>query len=947
MNKLHENILVLLHEIDAICRKYGITYYTAGGTTIGAVRHNGFIPWDDDADLYMTRDNFRLFREAFKIEQPKDRVLECIEDNQDYTATIPRYINKTNTYLTKINCLNSYVGGVLIDIFILDPIPSDKELQLRQRAYLNVYSEIVNPFYGYCYRNRKEYDHLYFEYMRKFKKYGRQKTIAELEDILFVYPEQEASYYMLRWGTLSHIFDKDMFEEPVYYQYEDFQIPCPTRTYDYLVQLYGRMWVEVPPVPSEEKHTCIVDLDRPYTYYFESVDKYLNKKKILNKSMKRKDYIMKRAIQRRNFDDFILKQYSTYVLTKYNIEISNNIDILKQMILESDYESILDFFNVYIEAQFSVDFIGKMRHVNMFHFYNPVYINLEPEYLLVILMSLLQVGQLKKADVLESLYLENNAIVSSTYAKIKSYKDSVLTAIKAYYEEDCPKAVELFNEHIELVEKSQFMLEMYYLAKVNISQDREYLLEIVQKINSFDESKLTDEMKKALGDAYYNLGEKDKATAIYQDISTRMRNGILIFDMQKKLGHKTDFVDIAHTGFVFNDIQSVQINLLAEIDEICKSNNIKYVLSGYIDDKKKKKVNLSNVYQPFSIMIKPEDALRFEVVMKNNLAKNRRFTSSRDSIDLLLHGYRYENTDTVYSTMYDYYNNNLVGAYIHIFILESTPNSPIVKKYHNIANRAIRINQKHIFKYQSKRGKFITRLIRLFFSVFSKKIFTKILFDSKIKHSLNSHSKRCYLTYIRVNRVINRKSFNKKVLDSIKYIKIANKKYPACQHAENSLAHLNRLGLIHNFLHRKSSMIIEKDLSIDEFNRYYKFDDISDEIYDEYYSSYIYNVKLAQVNKDCKLPWQLLCHKHDLVEMYEYYQERKEDILQMLEQNEQSDLAEEFAMFYEVDSGYDNYDFNIEYKQEFDELYCKYANKFPEDVPKEFKKKYLENNNKL
>ncbi|MCB6367824.1 LicD family protein, partial [Intestinibacillus massiliensis] len=55
---MHEHILGLLHEIDEICRKYEITYYAAGGTTIGAARHHGFIPWDDDADLYMTRENF-------------------------------------------------------------------------------------------------------------------------------------------------------------------------------------------------------------------------------------------------------------------------------------------------------------------------------------------------------------------------------------------------------------------------------------------------------------------------------------------------------------------------------------------------------------------------------------------------------------------------------------------------------------------------------------------------------------------------------------------------------------------------------------------------------------------------------------------------------------------------------------------------------------------------
>ena len=82
MNSLHLDILKLLKEIDAICKKYNITYYAAGGTVIGAIRHKGFVPWDDDADLYMTRKEFYKFRDAFKKESPKDRILECIDDNQ-------------------------------------------------------------------------------------------------------------------------------------------------------------------------------------------------------------------------------------------------------------------------------------------------------------------------------------------------------------------------------------------------------------------------------------------------------------------------------------------------------------------------------------------------------------------------------------------------------------------------------------------------------------------------------------------------------------------------------------------------------------------------------------------------------------------------------------------------------------------------------------------------
>ena len=61
MTPEQEHLLTLLKEIDQICRRNNIPYYLAGGTLIGALRHKGFLPWDDDADLYMTREGFDRF----------------------------------------------------------------------------------------------------------------------------------------------------------------------------------------------------------------------------------------------------------------------------------------------------------------------------------------------------------------------------------------------------------------------------------------------------------------------------------------------------------------------------------------------------------------------------------------------------------------------------------------------------------------------------------------------------------------------------------------------------------------------------------------------------------------------------------------------------------------------------------------------------------------------
>ncbi len=70
LKKVHEAELEILKEIDRICRKYNIKYALDSGTLLGAVRHQGFIPWDDDADVSMTRKNYEAFVRAARRSCP-------------------------------------------------------------------------------------------------------------------------------------------------------------------------------------------------------------------------------------------------------------------------------------------------------------------------------------------------------------------------------------------------------------------------------------------------------------------------------------------------------------------------------------------------------------------------------------------------------------------------------------------------------------------------------------------------------------------------------------------------------------------------------------------------------------------------------------------------------------------------------------------------------------
>ena len=112
----------MLHFIKELCLSEGITFYLASGTALGAVRHQGFIPWDDDIDLYMDRDNFNRFREAIGKKSIKKYRLLYAKDDKSYSLPLPKIID-TSTVVYQANQRKKEAIGVWIDIFVLDNVP--------------------------------------------------------------------------------------------------------------------------------------------------------------------------------------------------------------------------------------------------------------------------------------------------------------------------------------------------------------------------------------------------------------------------------------------------------------------------------------------------------------------------------------------------------------------------------------------------------------------------------------------------------------------------------------------------------------------------------------------------------------------------------------------------------------------------------------------------------
>lgn len=138
---IQEYEMGVLHYIDDVCSANGLKYYLAYGSLLGAVRHQGFIPWDDDMDIYMPRPDYVRFLEVTNA-NPHPRYKVCSVDNEKrWTAPLPKVID-TYTVLKQTGHREQMDLGIYIDIFVLDGVPAEQKERENWIRKLNLLHKI-------------------------------------------------------------------------------------------------------------------------------------------------------------------------------------------------------------------------------------------------------------------------------------------------------------------------------------------------------------------------------------------------------------------------------------------------------------------------------------------------------------------------------------------------------------------------------------------------------------------------------------------------------------------------------------------------------------------------------------------------------------------------------------------------------------------------------------
>lgn len=154
LTRVHETNLKILKEIDRICRKYKIRYMLDAGTLLGAVRHKGFIPWDDDADVAFTRNNYEAFMKVVRRELPDTMELVMpwsYRDGKaffDFTARIIYKNSRTHEDSAEMDFYGGKLNHLWVDLFTIDTLPENR---LDATATLLMHKMIYGMAMGHRY----------------------------------------------------------------------------------------------------------------------------------------------------------------------------------------------------------------------------------------------------------------------------------------------------------------------------------------------------------------------------------------------------------------------------------------------------------------------------------------------------------------------------------------------------------------------------------------------------------------------------------------------------------------------------------------------------------------------------------------------------------------------------------------------------------------------------
>lgn len=263
---LHEADLEIVKEVVRICDENGLMYYMLGGTMLGAIRHKGFIPWDDDIDLGLPRKDYEKFLEIAPKLMPNHLKLVNYKTDPDYHYYITRILDTETKVIENRFASEGKYTNVSIDIFPLDGSPNNsllrkfycKKLLMHRAASSLHFKSLIDK------RKRPWHEELLLKFIKLFptdKIFSFYGQIAMCDKMLKKYDMADSLYTGNCMGAYRdrELVPTEWYGKDTYFDFENIRLRGFKEYDKYLTQLYGD-YMKLPPEDRRRIHFTIVEI---------------------------------------------------------------------------------------------------------------------------------------------------------------------------------------------------------------------------------------------------------------------------------------------------------------------------------------------------------------------------------------------------------------------------------------------------------------------------------------------------------------------------------------------------------------------------------------------------------------------------------------------------------------------------------------------------------------
>lgn len=264
--ELQQTETAILRTFAEVCDKLNLRYFLLAGTLLGAARHQGFIPWDDDIDVGMPRADYEIFLEKGQQYLPEHLFIQSFISDPEYPLSFAKLRNSNTTFIESAISHLKINHGVYIDIFPIDYYPDDKREQLRFNAKNAQYRRRLHAIWK---KAAPEPWKTRLKTAPHVLRYPSAKRVIHLREKL--YRSVPKSSLMISYAGIfsnKEVMPAAWFADVTTLPFEGMTLSVPAKYHEWLTHMYGD-YMQLPPEEKRIAHhyADVIDLHKPYTEY--------------------------------------------------------------------------------------------------------------------------------------------------------------------------------------------------------------------------------------------------------------------------------------------------------------------------------------------------------------------------------------------------------------------------------------------------------------------------------------------------------------------------------------------------------------------------------------------------------------------------------------------------------------------------------------------------------